>query len=784
MTSDLSGASKNSRQKSLARWLSEWLSDLRRRAMAICLALGFVVALVQLLHVPGIADFMEAQELVVQDKFVRVRDRLFHHRHTSASEIILVCADSESVRRLGIPVDQSLPRRAYALLLKRLEEAGAQVIGLDVPLEKVSVPAKSSLTASIADPWPTLDDDQALAEQLSKAKNVVISSTVDLESHVRSEIYRCPQTPFLEALGTDSGSVGNALIMPDHDGVVRHMPLVFYQFNPSAFFYKSFALRVAEKQLGARAMVDSPERMFLRKHLYPTDVRINFIGPTNTFRMIPLWRALEWEKHYAHHGLFLPSDQSDPNDVQPDDSSEAAQPNPFRDKIVLVGLFDNQSETRGQPANASQPAEGFPTPASAAGIPMSAIEIQANVISNVLHDRFLDESDPSKSALIIMLLAALLGLVLGKFQSRPWLSVGIVLGFSIFWIAAAYVAFSQLHILIPVVVPIAIYLLPCWALVILDAQSFANRERRRRIRVFRTLAAKPLAQEIERKLLAELGLEGKLMNVTVLACQMRDFIGDRKDESAEAVMQRLNASLSVMMTCIGDHHGLVERIWNCGVIGIWGAPIAMAEEKQAKLATECALAMRKRLFDVHDSDDPDAAKNFNFTCGISTGESVCGTINVAARDSSLAHYGALGPAVDLAVELESLNPSYGTAFMLAGTTATLVAQSFEVRELDRVKLGRENAQAVFELLPWEGSLPGALEEAMALFKQGRVSLEEGRVQEAEQLFSTSLRMVPHDKPTMIMLDRCREIIGKVPGAPELVQKLSLKDRLSEGRESP
>lgn len=753
--------------------------------MAICLALGLLVALVQLLHVPGCADFMDAAELGVQDKFVRIRDRLFHHRHTSASEIILVCADSDSARRLGVAVEQPLPRRAYALLLKRMEEAGAQVIGLDVPLEKANVTEKSRLTASIADPWPTLDDDQALAQQLSKAKNVVIASTVDLESHVRSEIYRLPETPFLEALGTDSGSVGNALILADHDGVVRHASLVFTQFNPSAFFYKSFALRVAEKQLGARAMVDSPERMFLRKHLYPTDIRINYVGPTSTFRMIPLWRALEWEKHYAHHGLFLPSDQSDANDAQADDLSEAAPPNPFRDKIVLVGLFNLQTETRAQPANANananagQAVESFPTPASAPGNPMSAIEIEANVIANVLHDRFLDESDPSKSAVIIMLLAALLGTVLGKFQSRPWLSFGIVAAFSLFWIAAAYFAFSQLHILIPVVVPIAIYWLPCWALVILDAQSFANRERRRRIRVFRTLAAKPLAQEIERKLLAELGLEGKLMTVTVLACQLRDFIGDRQGESAEAVMQRLNASLSVMMTCIGDHHGLVERIWNCGVIGIWGAPIAMAEEKQAKLATECALAMRKRLFDLHDSDDPDAAKSFNFTCGISTGESVCGTINVAARDSSLAHYGALGPAVDLAVELESLNPSYGTAFMLAGTTATLVAQAFEVREIDRVKLGRENAQPVFELLPWEGSLPGALEEAMALFKQGRVSLEEGRVQEAEQLFSTSLRMVPHDKPTMIMLDRCREIIGKVPGAPELVQKLSLKDRLSE-----
>jgi len=782
MTSDLSGASKNKNQRSLAGRLSELLSDVRKRAMAICLAFGLIVALVQLLHVPGIADFMDAEELAVQDKFFRVRDKLLHRAHPLVDEIILVRADSDSARRLGVPPDQPLPRRAYALLLKRLEEAGAQVIAFDLPLERPSSAGKSSIGSTIPDPWPNVGDDQSFAEQLSEAKNVVIASSVDLESHVRSEIYRCPATPFLEALGTDTGSVGNALILPDRDGVVRHMPLVFEHFNPSAFFYKSFGLRVAEKQLGARAMVDSPDRMFLRKHLYPTNIRINFIGPTNTFRTIPLWRALEWEKHFAHHGLFLPSNDSDANHSPEQD--EAAAANPFTNKIVLVGPVDDTIENQAplQKGAASQASDSFPTPASAAGNPMSAIEIQANVISNVLHDRFLDEPDASKSALIIILLATLLGMVLGKFQSRPWLSLAIMVVFAALWIAGAYFAFLQLHILIPVVVPLAVIVFPCWALVTLDAQSFAKREKRRRTRVFRSLASKPLAQEIERKLLAELGLEGKLMTVTVLACQMRDFIGDRQDESAEAVMLRLNACLSVMMSCIGDHHGLVERIWHCGVIGIWGAPIAMSEERQAKLATECALAMRKRLFDVHDSEDPEAAASFNFTCGISTGESICGTINAAARDTSLTHYGALGPAVDLAVELESLNPSYGTTFMLAGATATLVAQTFEVREIDRVKLGRDSAAPVYELLPWEGSLPGALEEAMALFKQGRVSFEEGRVQEAEQLFSTSLRMVPHDKPTMIMLDRCREIIGKLPGAPEFVQKMTLKERLSEGRD--
>ncbi|MGH9554029.1 MAG: adenylate/guanylate cyclase domain-containing protein, partial [Terriglobales bacterium] len=455
---------------------------------------------------------------------------------------------------------------------------------------------------------------------------------------------------------------------------------------------------------------------------------------------------------------------------------------------VLVGLVDNAAENRAPFSDATieerQPNQSWVTPVSRSGAPMSSIEVQANVISNLLHDRYLNEPPLWKLLVIIGLLSVTLGKLLGKLHNRPWVSLAALVCFALLWMAGSFIAFSSFHSLIPVVVPVVAVMLPAWALVVADAEAYEKRERRRRTRVFRSLAAKPLAQEIERKLLAELGLEGKRMTVTVVACQLRNLVGDDEDESAEAVMERLNSCLSIMMACVGDSHGLVERIWNSGVIGIWGAPIAMPEEKQAKLAAECALSMRKRLFEFRDNrGDISTGLNFNFTCGINTGDSVCGTISAASRDTSLTHYGALGPAVDHCVELEALNPSYGTSFMIGSSTAALLAETFEVREIDRRKLERRDTiQSIYELLPWEGSLPGALEEAMALFKQGRAALEEGRIQEAEQLFSTSLRMVPHDKPTMIMLDRCREMIGKTPGSQEFVQKMTLKERLSEGRD--
>ena len=149
------------------------------------------------------------------------------------------------------------------------------------------------------------------------------------------------------------------------------------------------------------------------------------------------------------------------------------------------------------------------------------------------------------------------------------------------------------------------------------------------------------------------------------------------------------------------------------------------------------------------------------TCSINTGDAICGTINAGSRDSSLTQYGALGPSVALAIELDSLNSEYGTTCMIGSSTANLLEQPGEVRELDRRRIGAQDQnQSIYELLSVDGALPGALEEAMDLFRQGRTAFEDGRFREAEQLFTTSLGMVPGDKPTAIMLDRCKSVLAK------------------------
>src|SRR5262249_27721699 len=119
--------------------------------------------------------------------------------------------------------------------------------------------------------------------------------------------------------------------------------------------------------------------------------------------------------------------------------------------------------------------------------------------------------------------------------------------------------------------------------------------------------------------------------------------------------------------------------------------------------------------------------------------------------------------VDLSVLLESLNKRYGTKCLVSERAAQLISQHFECRELDKLKINQhDKPQYIYELFCQKDKLPGAMDEAIALYKQGLAAVEERNFEEAERLFSTILRMVPDERPASLMLERCREYVRKPP----------------------
>ncbi len=116
--------------------LAAEMANVRTRAMAICLAIGLLVLVIQLCRVPMLSAALDAQELAVHDKFFALSNKLDSRAAALSDEILLICVDADSARRLGYSNKENVPRKIYAQLLDQLKAAGANVIGLDIPLDE------------------------------------------------------------------------------------------------------------------------------------------------------------------------------------------------------------------------------------------------------------------------------------------------------------------------------------------------------------------------------------------------------------------------------------------------------------------------------------------------------------------------------------------------------------------------------------------------------------------------------------------------------------------------
>jgi CHASE2 domain-containing sensor protein len=764
---------------SLAASLRTWSRDLSNRSLAICLAVGFFACLVVFCRPPLLFDFLWDQDNRLQDRFFTWRNNLggiLGYQPISPDDIVIVGIDADSTRKFGIY--PPWPRQLYAALVRELIRAGASVVAFDLIFDGPSSlnaagdsgshwKPGENLPPALAKTWQNTPglDDQALTEALRGRENVVLATNVEVSTSLftgRSRLlFHTPYEQFVLALGADAGSMGNVVVEPDKDGVVRKGALVFERFRNLGPFFQSFALRAAEKKLNSRAIFGASRRVYFYERTYPESFRINFLGPAGTFKAIPFWKVLQGEAHYGPGSANDRPAGAGRRDTAPGD-------NPFQDKIVLVGFHQPPGGQAPGGERTSQagslPLGGFLTPVSGITRPMSGVELQANIIANILSAQYLAEPEWWEHALILIFVALLFARIFSGLHGKPFSMLLSIVAFGAIWTVDSFLCFAYLNCLIPVMVPIFGVALPAFFLVLTDQNLFAFRERRRHTRLFRALASDRLAGEIDRRQLGELGLEGKRATVTTLVCQVHNLAALTEGKNPQSVVSMVNQYLSTMMSVVYEHNGLVVRVWSHGIQAIWGAPIAMQERSQARLAANCCIEMQRRLAELsdgwgHSGRLAPGAPALECSYGITTGAAICGRIGTESHTE----YGAIGKSVDLAARLQALNRLYGTGCLAGQETVELTGEQFEVRELDKVKLDQsEPPLRIFEILCPRGKLPAAMEEAIAVYRQALAAMEERNFAEAEKLFGTVLRIAPEDCPARLLSERCRHLIAAPP----------------------
>ena len=533
------------------------------------------------------------------------------------------------------------------------------------------------------------------------------------------------------ALNGDFSWTGFFNAPPDADGIVRRATLVLPYGRSKNIedwdLYSSLDLMTARAFLGPAAqdmnLIYGPqgivEIQFGSAFLLHPDGRgqlmINYQGPASTF---------------THYSIV-------------DVLQRKFSPGSFQGKIVLIGATATGiGDLRGTPYG---------------GTDYPGVEIHANVIDNILNQRFLKYG--FRQALTDVLLIIFFGVPLGIWMALVsprwmWFGVGLLLPL----IAANYWAFLHgwwLNLLVPA------FTLSANVLAVSLFRSLFEEKEKRRVR---SAFGQYLSPEVIRRLLVNPRLvEPKKTDITVMFSDIRGFttISERLDAQDLALF--LNQYLSDMTSLVFDHYGTLDKYIGDAVMAFWGAPFE--EPGHATKACNTALKMMDRVREMQKTWEAEGKPHLDIGIGLNTGLASVGNMGSALRYG----YTALGDAVNLSSRLEGLNKDYGTHILVNETTyAAAKDDGFVFRELDLIRVkGKLQPVTIYELIGRVGQpsfygTPDEVRSRVELFQTARSLYCRRHWADAQKSFQTILDKWPDDGPSRAYWKRCQDYLFDEP----------------------
>jgi adenylate cyclase len=254
------------------------------------------------------------------------------------------------------------------------------------------------------------------------------------------------------------------------------------------------------------------------------------------------------------------------------------------------------------------------------------------------------------------------------------------------------------------------------------------------------------------KLLAAGGeiLGGQSVEATVLFSDIRNFTTLTEALGAQGTVALLNEYFSIMVNCIAQEGGMLDKFIGDEIMAEFGIPIPHGDD--ADRAVRAAISMITELNALNQRRQTRGQKPIQIGIGLNTDSIISGNIGSAKRMD----YTAIGDGVNVASRLQNACKEYSAQILCSENTYKRLKSSYRAREIDRVIVkGKTEQVGVYEILDFhtDETFPN-MPEAINVFRAGLKYYRSGEFDRAIVQFREALALHPGDKLSETYVQRC------------------------------
>jgi adenylate cyclase len=257
------------------------------------------------------------------------------------------------------------------------------------------------------------------------------------------------------------------------------------------------------------------------------------------------------------------------------------------------------------------------------------------------------------------------------------------------------------------------------------------------------------AQMLEGDATALLG--GVSTEATIMFTDIRGFTPITEEYGAQGTVSFLNEYFSLMVDCIAQEGGMLDKFIGDAIMACFGLPVAHDDDPDR--AVRAAIAMIEALWRWNDQRHGNGLKSVDMGVGIHTDAIVSGNIGSPRRMD----YTVIGDGVNLASRLEAACKSYSARILISESTVEQLRGTYRLRDIDLVVVkGKSKPVRVFEVLDYHSNetFPNLM-DVVNYFEEGMSHYRSANWELAADRFNRCLELNPGDALSGIYIDRCR-----------------------------